>query len=257
MMHLLAFAGAKTDSTNNENAPAVADQGINSSSNGRFILPADVRAVYATIMNDTITRARLTAPSLRNEGLPEIHPVTVSNAPATNPIGAYWGEQGPLVRKNEEFGLESSNGASTIDRVHSLVLIRDRVEAVKEGRRMTIFGSSTITLVQDAWALGTITLDQTLPVGRFQVIGMHAWGTNCYGARLVFPRNGFWRPGCPAAIAVGGFEQWGAFRAGRLGAWGEFDQVAQPQLEAIGHTAGASTISVYLDLVKISDQIGT
>lgn len=254
--HLSAFAGAKTDSTANENAPAVQDDVFTISANNRFIVPDDLRAFYASVMNDTASRARLTAPSLRNEGLPEIHPLTVSDDPATNPIGSYWGENGPMVKRNEEVGLESSNGASTVDRVHAFVCWRSRLMGIPAGKRMTIVGTSTQTLVLDSWTTGGITLDQVLPVGRYGVIGMHVACNDAYAARLLFPRGGTFRPGCPVAMTVGGFEHWGVFRSGRLGLWGTFDQVAQPQLQLIGNAAGAETATVFLDLVKLSDTIG-
>lgn len=251
MFHLCAFGGVKTDSTANENVPAVIDNGLTTSSNNRYIVPENVKVFAASIMNDTISRARITAPSLRNEGLPEIFPVTVSDDPAAAPLVAYWGEEGPQLRKDEEFGVECSNGASTIDRAHALVCIRSMRKPLPPGKRMTVVGTSTQTLLLDAWTLGGITLDQTLPVGMYAVIGMAVVCNDAWAARLVFPRGGSLRPGCPVGMAVGQIDTRQLFRNGNLGEWGRFSHNAQPQLELIGNAAGAETATVILDLVQL------
>jgi hypothetical protein len=250
--HLAVFAGAKTDSTLNENAPSVQDQALTRSANSRYIMPEPLSILYASVMNDTITRARITAPSLRNLGLPEIYPVTVSDDPATNPKGSFWGTNGPKVQKNEEVGVETSNGASTVDRVHALVVFHRQTMPVPAGQRMTIVGTSAQTLVLDEWTSGGITLDQVLPPGRYAVIGMHVTCNDAYAARLVFPGGYSLRPGCPVAMAAGGFVEGDYFRNGRLGEWGRFDHTAQPQLELIGNAAGAETATVVLDLVALA-----
>lgn len=249
--HFAAFGGTKTDSTANENAPAVIDNGLTTSANNRYISPARMEVFAAGAMNDTITRARITAPSLRNEGLPEIYPVTVSDDPATNPQYADWDHNCPVIQLNEEFGIESSNGASTVDRIHAWLAFRERMMPVPPGKKMTIVGTSAQTLLLDAWTLGGITLDQVLPFGRYAVIGMHCTCNDAWGARLVFPRGGSYRPGAPVAMAVGGYDVNGLFRAGRLGEWGRFESVAQPQLELIGNAAGAETATCILDLVSL------
>ena len=251
MFHLAAFGGAKTDSTANENVPAVTDNGLNTSSNSRYFAPENVTVFAATIMNDAITRARITAPSLRNEGLPEIYPVTVSDDPATNPVVAYWGDNGPRIRKDEEFGVECSNGASTVDRAHAALFFRAQRKPVPPGKRLTIVGTSAQTLLLDAWTLGGITLDQTLPVGNYAVIGMHVTCNDAWCARLVFPRASTLRPGCPVAMGIGGYEPRGLFRCGEQGEWGRFSHNAQPLLELIGNSAGAETATIYLDLVQL------
>jgi len=251
MFHLAAFGGAKTDSTANENVPAVVDNNLTTSANSRYISPDNLQIFAAGIMNDAITRARITAPSLRNEGLPEIYPVTVSDDPATNPVVAFWGDNAPRIRKDEEFGVECSNGASTIDRAHAMLFLRSMKKPVPPGKRMTVVGTSTQTLLLDAWTLGGITLDQTLPVGQYAVIGMHVTCNDAWAARLVFPRSGAYRPGCPVAMAVGGYVVDDPFRAGKQGEWGRFSHNAQPQLELIGNSAGAETATVILDLVKL------
>lgn len=252
MFHLLAFGGVKTDSTANEAAPGVVDPGWTLNAQNRYISPKRLRAFAATIMNDTITAARINAPSLRNLGLPEIYPGTVSDDPATEPLVAYFGENAPEIQATEGFGLDSSNGASTVDRVHAGLWVRDTIDPIPSGKKFTITGTSTQTLLLDAWTTGTITFGQELPFGTYGVIGMASVCNDAYLARLVFPGNTFWRPGCANGMAYSNIDFRQLFRSGVLGLWGTFISTQPPQLELIGNAAGAETATVYLDLVAIS-----
>jgi hypothetical protein len=192
---------------------------------------------------------------LRQEGLPEIYPVTVLAVPGASPNVAFFESNGPTIQRNEEFGIECSNGASTVDRANAALWLSMRMTPVNNGRRLTVFGTSTQTLLQSGWTLGGITLDQTLPVGRYQVIGMNVVCNDALAGRLVFPRQSTFRPGAPAGASVGGFERLNKFRSGNMGGWGEFDSIAQPQLELFGVTAGAETAQVILDLVQVSQSV--
>lgn len=250
MLHLAAFRGAKTDSTLNENVPALIDNALVTSANNRYISPGRLAVLAAMAANDTITRCRITAPSLRQEGLPEIFPVSVTAVQPTQPIISFYDGVGPIIQPNEEFGIEMSNGASTVDFAQAWLMLSDRISPVPNGKRMRIFATSTQTLIASAWTLGGLTLDQTLPYGTYAVVGMSCVCTSAFAARLVFPQGGMWRPGCPVSPTVGGVDVRQGFLAGRMGEWGRFPSIAQPQLELAGSTAGAQTASVILDLVQ-------
>jgi hypothetical protein len=252
MFHLLAFGGAKTDSTANQAAPGVVDAGWTLNAQNRYIAPQKVRAFAATVMNDTISAARINAPSLRNLGLPEIYPTTVSNVPAASPAIAYWGNNGPEIQSTEAFGLDTSNGASTIDFVHAGLWVRDKIDPVPPGKRFTITGTSAVTLVQDQWATGNLTLSQELPYGTYAVIGMACQCATSYLARLIFPGLTAWRPGCPVVATYGQFDQRELFRAGNQGQFGQFISTQPPQVDVIGNAAGAQTATLFLDLVAVN-----
>ena len=252
MFHTFAFSGAKTDSTANEAAPAIADQTLTRTANGnQYLMPNDLTVFGAIAYNDTITRARLNYPSMRDLGLPEISPLNVTAEPSANIQYCWWGLNGPKVRKTEEFGADTSNGASTADTVHVGVWVGDRYDAIPPGRKFTVRGTATQTLIASTWTSATITLDQTLPFGKFAVIGMACICNDAVLARLIFPGQNTWRPGCPTVESASIYDNRQLFRAGNLGLWGTFEQTAPPQLEVLGGTAGAETPAVILDLVAI------
>lgn len=251
-MHLAAFAAAKTDSTANETVTAVPDPVLPVTANGGFLMPQDMRVIAASAMNDTITRARLSVPSLRTLGLPDIYPVAQIAANTVVDAYARWGESGPMLRKNDEVIAQVSNGASTVDTAFVSMLLRRVYMPVPPGPRTTLFASKSITLVAKSWVLSPLTFDQIPPVGEFSVVGMSAYGTNGVFARLVFPQNTTYRPGCLCYSAVTKFDAFPFFRFGNLGEWGRFFAVNLPQIEVLGDTAGAQTISVELDVVQLS-----
>ena len=253
MLHLVAFSGAKTDSTNDEAAPTIADLTVTRTAAGnKYLCPFDCQVVAAHVLNDTITRARLNYPSYRNLGLPEIFPLTALAEPSANFAICKYGLNGPRIRKGEEFGVDSSNGASTVDTVHAGVWLMDAFTPIPPGRRFTVRGTAAQTLVASAWTSASIALDQTLPFGRYAVIGMRVTCNDGVLARLAFPGQPMYRPGCHVGetIAIDDYRQ--SFRAGEFGMLGVFEQTAPPQLEILGGTAGAETPAVILDLVDLN-----
>lgn len=251
--HTACFEGAKTDSTNNENIPAKPDPAFTVNANSLYLAPTDMEVFAAKAMNDTITRARIVSPSLRLLGLPEIFPLSVSATPTVANATCTWMDNCPVIRQNDEFGVEASNGASTVDTAFAALWLRKSKRPVPAGKRFTIRATSTNTLVANAWTLATLTLDQTPPVGDYAVIGMSCTCNDAFAARLVFPKDTNFRPGVPCYYAVTTFDVLDPFRYGKLGEWGRFHSVNIPQLEVFGVTAGAETPAVILDLVSLGN----
>jgi hypothetical protein len=251
--HLFAYAGAKTDSTANEAAPAVSDQTLTRTSNGgQYLIPFDGTILFAAVFNDTITRARLNYPSYRDLGLPEVFPLNATAEPSADLEICLWGKDGPRVRQGEEFGVDTSNGASTVDNVAAIVALMKDMTPIPPGRRFTVRGTAAQTLVANAWTSASIALDQTLPYGRYGVIGMAVTCNDGFAGRLIFPGQNQFRPGVVAGETTLVLDPRQNGRAGQFGLLGTFDQTSPPQLEILGGTAGAETPAVILDLVEIS-----
>lgn len=252
--HLACFAGAKTDSTANEAVPIVSDPVLTPFSTTQYLLPFDCQAFGLVAANDTITRARLVTESLRTLGLPEIFPLNVVAEP-TLPIGIDWRLADPVkLRRNDSISIQCSNGASTADFAWAAAYLRRQYFPVPAGPVTTLTGTSAQTLVANAYTLGGITFDQTPPVGDYAVIGMKVVCADAWFARLVFPADQSMRPGVVTGETVAGWEYTQTERHGRLGEWGRFHSVNVPQLEILGHTAGAETARVYMDVVQLTDR---
>lgn len=249
--HLMAFSADLVDSTADQTLTAVADAGWAVNVNGRYIAPFDVQLIGAAVTNDAITRARINSPGLRDLGLPEISPLNVAAAFAAPMPISLWDSAGPRIRMNDEFGIDATIGAATDEVADGCILARKVKLPVPPGERVTIRGTAAQTLVAGAWTIANITFDQQPPVGRYAVIGMQAVCNDASFARLVFPEDQTMRPGAPVGATIAAFNPslWNRF--GNIGEWGRFNSVQLPQLEVFGHTAGAETPAVILDLVRI------
>lgn len=251
--HLACFAGAKTDSTANEAIPAPADAVLTPLGTTRYLIPTDMEIFGAFAANDTITRARIATESLRTLGLPEIYPLNVVAEP-TLPLSIDWRLNDPIrVKRNDSLSVECSNGASTADFAWAGLYLRTQKYGVPAGPVTTVSGTSANTLVANAWTAAGITLDQNLPVGDYAVVGMKVVCADAWAARLIFPAGQGMRPGTMTGETVAGYEYQDQARHGKLGEWGRFHSVNIPQLEVLGHTAGAETPRVYLDVVQLNN----
>lgn len=255
-LHVIAWSGAKTDSTANEAAPVVADESITPSATGnRYLVDYNATIVAAIARNDTIARARFNIPSYRDVGMPEVYPLDAQAEPAADYDVCVWGPNGPKLRANEGIGADSSNGASTVDNVTIVAFLMTQMDPVPAGRRFTVRGTATQTLVANAWTTAAITLDQDLPAGRYGVIGIACVCNDGHAARLVFPSNPKFRPGCGVGETIAINDPRQTFRAGQFGLLGQFTDRAPPQLQILGGTAGAETPAVYLDLVEMGNAL--
>lgn len=250
--HLLAFSGAKTDSTANENIPAVSDAGWSLSNANEYLLPQNLEVMFAYALNDTITRARITSQNLRDIGYPEVYPLQVAATPtAPLPVAAFAPNAMPKLKLNDTVGFQCSNGVSTVDEARACIAVRPSMFPAPPGARTTLYASASVTLVKDQWVSKTLTYDQTPPVGRYSVIGMEAYGTNAVFARLIFPGYTEMRPGVVAGNTIAEYDPRHLNRGGYWGEWGQFYSVNLPQIEVLGDTAGAQTINVILDVVAL------
>lgn len=230
---------------------AAVDQSLTVSANNKYIFPLRFKVWQAAVMGNFVTAARLDAPSLRSLVLPQIYPVIVAAAPPDQPPVTWLGEYGPTLQVNEEVTIDVSHAGAGADDVFGAMFLSDQPSAAPGGPGYTLLGTATIVHVKGAWVLGALVLDQTLPSGRYAVVGFDAVSANAFLCRLVFPGLSQWRPGV-VANAVYGRRSWAdRNRFGRMGAWGEFMNTAQPQVEVFGHTAGSTAVTVLIDVVKV------
>jgi hypothetical protein len=129
------------------------------------------------------------------------------------------------------------------------VWLCDAALAQVTGEIFTVKASTSVTLSANQWTNAAITFAQTLPRGRYQVVGMRAKSTGLVAARLVFPGYA-WRPGCLGSAAYNNVER-PEFRQGRMGVWGEFDHNVPPTVDFLSISADSNP-EVWLDLIKIA-----
>jgi hypothetical protein len=255
MMHLAAYyqsvdpAGAYVQLA----APADSILTINTP---RIQVPTlnQVLMVAAGVENTTAPLARLVAPSLLTLSRNQVRPLNVAGAaavlPAT-PVALTDLRDDPIILVPSEqltAEIQSNPAAAQIQWV--LVLFADNKPAPVSGKVFTARGTVATALVAGAWTLNTLTFDDQLPRGRYQVVGLRSESTNMIACRIIIPNQGF-RPGAVASVSPQaiGHEM---FRFGNLGVWGEFEDVDNLQVETIGAAADAANIqSYFVDLIQV------
>lgn len=250
MFNLAAFYKSQANGVTYDALTAVTDQALTVSSNGRYIFPANQKILAAHVTGINVSAARFNSPSLRSFVLPEIDPVNVAATIPTRPPIVVYGDGGPGILRNEEFTVETSRAGADAQPVTAGVWLTDSIKPAPKGPQFTLVASTTITLVQGAWTLGTLTFNQTLPAGEYTVVGMRCVIGDAIFARLVFPGMNQYRPGCTVDRTYTEFTQPDYFRRGAMGLWGKFISTAQPNVEVFGLIAGAETGAVYLDVIK-------
>jgi len=126
-------------------------------------------------------------------------------------------------------------------------LLSDGSQSPVNGRIYTVRATAAVALTVNTWQNGALTFDQTLPVGRYQVVGMRARGTNLVAARLVFV-GGINRPGVFAVNAIGDHDPI-KFRHGGFGVFGEFHTNTPPTVDCAGVTDTAQQF--LFDLIRV------
>ena len=119
------------------------------------------------------------------------------------------------------------------------------------GEVFTVRVTATITSVIGQWVNGALTFAQTLPVGRYAIVGanMLESGGDLIAFRFVIP--GYeWRPGGLACNNYGSRANPDQ-RHGGMGVWAEFDSSTPPTLDILAFAAASQSVVGYIDLIKI------
>jgi hypothetical protein len=155
----------------------------------------------------------------------------------------------PLVAtEGVEALIERATGAASY--LSAILALGDGPVSPVHGEIYSIDFSATITTVLSSWVNGAITLAETLPAGRYQLVGALLWGLEAIAFRFVIPGQ-IWRPGGIAChdiqTTTPDFQ-----RNGRMGVWGEFDHDTLPSMDLIAETAASQGVGGCLDLIKIA-----
>jgi hypothetical protein len=225
--------------------PGVADQSVRVVTNDIYV-PNDMRYLWGGFaVGPTITRAQLSSPTLRRTFLFEIAPLDFGAALPASPAKIFLLDDSPIALDGGE-ALDANITNTASDRETVLAFLAPGLSKPDQRAFFTLRVTGAGTAVAGAWTLVTLTFDQTLPAGRYAVLGARFRSTNLIAFRLVFV-GGKYRPGAPGFAATTSLD-FQKFRGGNLGVWGEFAHNAPPTVEVLANAADAS-FTGELDLV--------
>jgi len=243
---IIGYSAAATVATL-ANIAGLADQHVRVSGND-IIVPELTKVIGVYAMGSTITQARLSSPSLRRLAEPDIEPIDTGLEP-TSPTPIHDLRATPWQLDRSEALNFQTISATGSGQTYGIVLLSDgKLGPIPTGQLLSVRCTNTTTLTANAWTNGALTFAQTLPAGRYAVVGMRAQSAGLVAARIVIPGEN-WRPGCIGYDSDVEVED-PMFRMGRMGNWGEFEHNEPPTVDFLSISADSAQV-VHLDLVKI------
>lgn len=248
MFTTIGWSESQDTSGNLTNVAALADQHVRVSGDDIYVPELNI-LLGAIGIGATISRARITSPSLRALALPDFAPVAIgAELAAADFLYFRLRHQLELVT-NEVLNAQVAETAAGAEQETVLAWLADALPDPVAGDIRTVRATNATTLVANAWTNGALTLDQTLPVGRYAIVGARAESAGLLAFRFVFV-GGIWRPGGLGCDAAGDPDPQGQ-RMGGWGVWGEFDSLTPPSVDFLSVSADTSQV-LYLDLIRLS-----
>lgn len=235
------------DSATLVNAAAVADPHVRVVADD-IIVPGfapQLAAYYAVGVG--ITQAQLSSPTLRRVFNLDIEPADRLAEPTTlPPIHDLFDNPIPLAATEALNALVAEDTAGA-DRNTVLAWLADKAAVPDKRPDYTIRATNTTTLTTFAWTNGALTFSQTLPAGKYDIVGARAQSAGLLAFRFVLI-GGIARPGGIGFDADVDTDPMGQ-RHGGWGVWGSFEHDAPPTVDFLSVSADTSQV-VHLDLVK-------
>lgn len=247
MFHLLAFQGSVAQNASLANIPLITDTYFTQTTDG-YYPPATFKALIGYARIDSGSQARLNTPLLRIPVYPYFSNLDLASDPPNLPPVNEWYDNGPQVVQNDPLNVTVSRAGSGAATCEALVWMAKSTPARVMGQVRTIRATSAITRVANGWSEGPLTLQDQLPTGTYNIVGLASFGTNLLASRFVFPDQPM-RPGTLAQQAVGEYS-WDRFRFGNMGVFGQFRSTAVPTVQIMGY--GANTSQTHLiDVIQV------
>ena len=224
----------------------IADQHVTTS--GDDLTVPELNQILAYLVTGTtITEAQLQSPSLRKIFLEDTSKAALGATFVGFPEILEDLSKDPIpLDVAEKLNLHTVHGTAA----YALVWLGDGPIAPVHGPIRTL--KTTIDTAGSAgvWTNSALTLNQTLPAGRYQIVGMRAFGTALLAVRLVLVGSA-WRPGVPASDVITGLD-YPMFRRGRFGSFGEFEFDQPPKVDILGSGATSAQF-LFLDLIQVRE----
>lgn len=254
MLHTVVYSDSTSSAQTDTDCPLVSDPSV-TVLNNHPLFPIPIWICWALAVGLTVTRVRISTPRLKPVVRPVIAPVDQS-ATVTDGFRAYEAFRHPvMLNPVEEVQMLRTNTTAVAERDAIALTVTDGNFNVPQGECYVARATTSYTPTVNVWSSGAITLDDTLQVGRYSIIGLRVVSANTVVGRLIFPgapvQGGLpqIRPGVPGC-GTDTFQGYPWTRFGVLGEYGQFESFALPQVEVFQTTATANP-EVFFDLVNV------
>lgn len=249
MFTIAAFAESQSEAGTATEIKAVPDQSVSAVGDVLYTPKFNnIVGMWAAMGAANQGNPYIDTPSLRRIALydiPRVYGATV----IANHDDLHMFPNSPLKLTEGEGIKIFSDATPGADEYHSCVLMfSDGAITSKPGETFMLRATATITGTAGAWENGNITFTQTLPVGRYEIVGCTCLAANAIAFRLVGLETAH-RPGGPPIAALTDSIN-PLFLNGGLGTWLSFHSLAPPTLDILA-VAACVAQTLYLNLRKI------
>lgn len=207
---------------------------------------AHLLGIYAHAV--TPVRAQLRSPSLRMVFNQEISRLGLAAEPDTpQQLCDYFETPIPLMGSEPLEALIMAGAGAQMNAIH--VWLGDGPVKPVKGAIRTIRADSATAPTVGVWTNVAVNFADTLPAGRYQVVGLRIVSTTAIAARLLFAGQ-YARPGCLGTDLISDQDA-ERLRYGNAGVWGEFSHDVPPTVDLLCVAADASQI-FFFDLIKVA-----
>lgn len=244
MQHLLAYRESVAASATDLDLDALAGPG-DFVTNGHQVLPEDRWLIAAYASGLGLTQMRINPPQLREVAPVQIRPLSKALLPPNDPNVCDFRRRPVRIRANQEIQILTTTDATAGPNVeYTLLWFSDGNFSVNTGiGEYIIRATGAATLVAGVWTFVTLTYQDQLPPGQYEIIGAEYFGTTAVAARLVFVGNQIWKPGFMGSADPGN-RLWEAFYGPSqgidgmgMGSYGVFSNIYLPSVECLANAA--------------------
>lgn len=217
-----------------------------------IIVPSLNQLIGVYALGATITQAQLQSPTMRRVLNLDIRPLEVGAVPKTYPAMLDLIANPIHLTTDEALDAFVAEGAAGAEQEIVLAFLGDGNYAKPSGDVFTVRATGATTLTAFAWTNAAMTFSQSLPAGRYAIVGARGESAGMIAFRFVGVGYN-WRPGA-IGFASAGLVDDARTRAeayGGLGTWLEFAHNTPPTVDVLSSSADTSEV-FHLDLVKVS-----
>lgn len=248
MYHTAAYFSSALANVANTDIPAATDD-VLFIQNGHFIPQQDLQIQLASVGAVTLTRARLTSPSIKQVFPDYIRPINTVIPFASQPKCDQLFVRPLTARALEELAVEATDSAAGPNNFYAFLWLTNGIEPIPPGAVYRFRATSTTTATANAWTTLAYTLESQLIAGQYAVVAIECISTTCLAARLIFD-NQYWRPGCVGLNTVA--QEWPDYLYRYpLGVMGRFVTTNAPRIQVFCSAADAS-FEIYLHTIRVS-----
>lgn len=260
MFHCMANTLTTGGAVTLTDMPAVAD-GNFSIRNGHYIFSEPYRFLALAPFGATITALQSNTPHINYINPHQVYPANLAVTVPANPQVQDFRSYPMSIPQEEEVAWQVSDSANEQTTLISWIATDGWTMQLPRGiQRVTALFTCSYTSVANAWgADAVITQGTALRGGTYAVLGCQATRTNGIAFRLNFTRRPLYRSRktLPGDLCANSYSLVpNRFGPNWLGLWGYFNTFEFPLLEVFANAAATATVTLYMDLLYVSERTG-